>query len=95
MRDSFGGVSLCLLLATLFGLAVVSSLIWQQKVWGDVGIEPGWPSLCRCCCCYSAEENKKRGRKQTRSYDRTVQPPRQHVPVVIGERIDVVVSDTV
>eukprot|EP00966_Prymnesium_polylepis_P172093 3979101-Prymnesium_polylepis.1 len=26
-------------------------------MFGDVGIEPGVPSCCRCCCCYAPGAN--------------------------------------
>ena len=62
VRDATGAVSVCLVLAGIFGLLLVVTLIAQQIIFGDVGIEPGCPSCLRCCCCYTPGKNAAAGR---------------------------------
>ena len=62
VRDASGAVSICLLLAGIFALLLVWSVIALQIEYGDVGIEPGCPSCCRCCCCYRPGKNVTAGR---------------------------------
>jgi len=57
VRDATGAVALCLVVAGAFALIVVVTLTRLQVMFGDVGIEPGVPSCCRCCCCYAPGAN--------------------------------------
>jgi len=62
VRDATGAIAFCLLLAGAFALLLVWALIALQIELGDVGIEPGCPSCCRCCCCYKPGINVQAGR---------------------------------
>jgi len=62
VRDATGAIGACLLLAGIFALVLVWAIIALQIEYGDVGIEPGCPSCCRCCCCYKPGPNAIAGR---------------------------------
>mmetsp|Transcript_15150 Transcript_15150/g.36257 ORF Transcript_15150/g.36257 Transcript_15150/m.36257 type:complete len:720 (-) Transcript_15150:152-2311(-) len=62
VRDALGAVALCLVVAGLFALGLTVAIIAMQIQLGDVGIEPGCPSICRCCCCYRPGANVKAAR---------------------------------
>ena len=62
VRDASGAVAISLLLAGIFALLLVWSVIALQIEYGDVGIEPGCCSICRCLCCYRPGRNATAGR---------------------------------